>query len=247
MDGPDLCRQKEILGSDKAEPPRRPSRPSLFDENGSPKVVTIVVFVILLFLFVFGLGVMEGRRQVWQEAVARNYARWNLDYEWNDKWVRELQYEKTLHREEIKERRPFQNFFPITSFTFSSKVFPMWLFTKYGFYSAVCARTENGEYGQPVDTNRIMVRARLTEHLENLKNRFHELLGDCEIKEYAGSDYACRIFLPKSVWSKVVEQLASETDYDNFKSEVARYLGKKGEGYEHSLLRVWNVMYQLQK
>ena len=49
----------------------------------------------------------------------------------------------------------------------------MWLFTKYGFFSAVCARQGSGHHGQPVDLNRIMVRARLRTHLEALKDR-HE-------------------------------------------------------------------------
>lgn len=29
----------------------------------------------------------------------------------------------------------------------------MWLFTKYGFFSAVCARQGKGDYDQPVDTD----------------------------------------------------------------------------------------------
>jgi len=37
----------------------------------------------------------------------------------------------------------------------------MWIFTKYGFYSAVCARQGDGSHGQPVDPDRIMVRARV--------------------------------------------------------------------------------------
>ena len=80
----------------------------------------------------------------------------------------------------------------------------MWLFTKYGFYSAVCARQGDGSHGQPVDPNRIMVRARLRTHLEALKGRFLELIGDCEIREFVGTDYAFRIFVDKSVWSQVV-------------------------------------------
>lgn len=122
----------------------------------------------------------------------------------------------------------------------------MWLFTKHGFYSAVSARKGNGEYGQSVDPDRIMVRARLAGHLENLKNRFPELIGECEIKEFKGSDYACRIFVPKSVWGQVAEQLAEETDYDKFKSEVARHQGQKGNEYKNALHRVWSVMNQLQ-
>jgi hypothetical protein len=31
----------------------------------------------------------------------------------------------------------------------------LWIFTKHGFFSAVCARQSNGEQGQPVDLERI--------------------------------------------------------------------------------------------
>ena len=103
----------------------------------------------------------------------------------------------------------------------------MWLFTKYGFYSAVCARQGDGRHGQPVDPNRIMVRARLRDHLEALKNRFPDLLDGCEIKEFSGTDYAFRIFVDKPVWSQVLVGLNEEMDYDNFKSEVARHQGTK--------------------
>ena len=37
-----------------------------------------------------------------------------------------------------------------------------------------------------------------------------------------------------------------EIDYDNFKSEVARHQGQKGEEYKNALHRVWSVMNQLQ-
>ena len=75
----------------------------------------------------------------------------------------------------------------------------MWLFTKHGFYSAVCARQGDGSHGQPVDPDRIMVRARVRSQLEALKERFSDLLADCEIKEFAGTDYAFRIFVDKSI------------------------------------------------
>jgi hypothetical protein len=42
-------------------------------------------------------------------------------------------------------------------------------------------------------------------------------------------------------------ELARETDYDNFKSEVARYQGPDGVAYERALHDVWSVMYQLQE
>jgi hypothetical protein len=123
----------------------------------------------------------------------------------------------------------------------------MWVFTKHGFFSAVCARLADGTHGQPVDPNRIMVRARIRGHLEALKKRFPDLLRDCEIHESTGTDYAYRLFVPKSAWTQVLAGLAAETDYDNFKSEVARHQGRDGASYEHSLHEVWSVMNRLQK
>ncbi len=123
----------------------------------------------------------------------------------------------------------------------------MWLFTKYGFYSAVCARQGDGRHHQPIDTNRIMVRARLRPHLEALKDRFPDLLGDCAIRESLDADYAFRIFVDKPVWTQVMAGLTDDLDYDNFKSEVARFQGRDGADYEHSLHEVWSVMYGLQR
>ena len=123
----------------------------------------------------------------------------------------------------------------------------MWPFTKHGFFSAVCARQGNGKHGQPVDPGRIMVRARVRSHLEALKSRFPELLGSCEILDSGGTDYAYRLFVAKPAWMQVVAELVEETDYDNFKSEVARHQGKAGAAYEHALHDVWSVMNRLQK
>jgi hypothetical protein len=92
-----------------------------------------------------------------------------------------------------------------------------------------------------------MVRARVRSHVEALKDRFSDLLADCEIKEFAGTDYAFRIFVEKSVWSQVLVGLNEEMDYDNFKSKVARHQGSEGDAYEHSLHEVWSVMNRLQK
>jgi len=123
----------------------------------------------------------------------------------------------------------------------------MWLFTKHGFYSAVCARQGDGSHGQPVDPDRIMVRARVRGHLAAIKEQFSDLLSESEIKEFTGTDYAFRIFVPKSVWSQVLVGLNEEMIYDNFKSEVARHQGSDGAAYEHSLHEVWSVMNRLQK
>lgn len=123
----------------------------------------------------------------------------------------------------------------------------MWIFTTYGFYSAVCARQGDGEHGKPVDPNRIMVRARVRKHLEDLKSRFPDLLGEYEIREFSGTDYAFRIFVDKPVWSQVLVGLNEDMDYDNFKSEVARLQGRDGTDYERSLHEVWSVMHRLQR
>lgn len=123
----------------------------------------------------------------------------------------------------------------------------MWLFTKHGFFSAVCARQGTGKHGQSVDLDRIMVRARIRGHLETLIKRFPDLLAECEILETSSTDYAFRLFVSKKAWTHVVAGLAEETDYDNFKSEVARHQGRSGKAYEHSLHEVWSVMHRLQK
>jgi len=119
----------------------------------------------------------------------------------------------------------------------------MWIFSKHGFFSAVCCRQGDGKAGQPVDTDRIMVRARIRGHLEALKRRFPSFLGESEIPEFVGTDYAFRLFVQKSAWAQMLAELAQETDYDNFKSEVARYQGRVGAVYEDSLHQVWSVMH----
>lgn len=122
----------------------------------------------------------------------------------------------------------------------------MWLFTRDGFFSAVCARQGDGKGGQPLDPDRLMVRTRIRGHLEALKARFPDLLGRCEIMTYAGTDYAFRIFVGKSDWSTVLARLGEDIDYGNFKSEVRRYQGRAGAPYEDALHDVWSIMYRLQ-
>ena len=122
----------------------------------------------------------------------------------------------------------------------------MWLFTKHGFFSVVCARQGDSRQRQPIDTTRLMVRARVRGHLEALKKRWPDQLGACDIRTSAGTDYAFRMFVDKPAWSRVLSELALETDYDNFKAEVARYQGRAGGRYERSLHEVWSVMHELQ-
>jgi len=120
----------------------------------------------------------------------------------------------------------------------------MWLFTKSGFFSIVCARKGFGEAGQPVDLDRVMVRSRCREHLERLQKRFPSLQAS-PIESFPGSDYPFRLFLPKPVWVAVMGEMAKELDYDNFKSEVAEQ-PDCGQ-YLDCLHDVWSTMRRLQK
>ena len=71
--------------------------------------------------------------------------------------------------------------------------------------------------------------------------------GGCETQDSGGTHYAYRLFVAKPAWTEVVAELAGETDYDNFKSEVARHHGKAGAAYEHTLHDVWSAMNRLQQ
>ena len=123
----------------------------------------------------------------------------------------------------------------------------MWLFTKYGFFSATCAREGDGAHHRPIDPARIMVRARAREHLEALQRRFTDLLAGCAIFESTGTDYKYRLFVSKPTWTKIAAEMAAETDYDNFKGEVADHVDVVGRAYESALHDVWGVMFRLQK
>lgn len=123
----------------------------------------------------------------------------------------------------------------------------MWICTKYGFYSTVCARHGNGEDGQPIDPGRLMVRGRVRAHLEALKERYPDLLGACEIQASTHTDYAYRFFVATADWSVIMSRLALDIDYGNFKSEVQRHQGRGGAPYVHALHEVWSSMHALQK
>lgn len=122
----------------------------------------------------------------------------------------------------------------------------MWIFTKYGFFSSVCAKMGDGEPGMRLDPDRIMIRARVLAHLEALVSRFPELRGYAQINTSPNADYAFRIIIPKLVWTQILANLAEETDYGNFKSHVAQYQRDDGDAYLDSLNEVWSVMHRLQ-
>ena len=114
----------------------------------------------------------------------------------------------------------------------------MWLFTRHGFYSVVCANADGGK-GPGLDPELLMVRGRRRAELEALREGFSELAG-VEIVADAGADYRYRMFVPRAAWAKVAAELAAGIDYGNFKNEAAR---ATGGDYAHALHDVWDVMY----
>jgi hypothetical protein len=90
-----------------------------------------------------------------------------------------------------------------------------------------------------------MVRARCEDHLRNLQKRFAVLAG-VEIATMPHRDYRYRLIVPKSVWVKLVSELAEEQEWSNFKNQVSKHQGKAGAPYARALHEVWGIMYRLQ-
>jgi hypothetical protein len=111
----------------------------------------------------------------------------------------------------------------------------MWVFTKYGFFSAVCARDKRGK----IDRKNVVVRSRRRDHLQKLIERFPEL--ESPILDHAGTDYAYRIVVFKSAWQIALDSLAAEMDYDNFKGSV------KDPDYLSLLHEVWLAGMRMQR
>jgi len=88
----------------------------------------------------------------------------------------------------------------------------MWLVTKYGFYSVVAHRD---------DPDVMLVRGRCRDDLETLRG-FGQGRGIRmpEIVTTDGSDYCCRLFMPRRDWEQLGAALTVEIDYDNFKQQV---------------------------
>jgi hypothetical protein len=116
----------------------------------------------------------------------------------------------------------------------------MWLFTRYGFITAVSARKGNGEPWQPLDPDRIAIRTRTRQQLENLIARFPNNLGGVPVWDDSHADYRYRIFVAKPVWVKIAAELAAEIEYDRFKPAIIEFPGKVE--YHDRLLDVWTVM-----
>lgn len=106
----------------------------------------------------------------------------------------------------------------------------MWIVTTQGFLSAVADRE------QP---DAVIVRARARTDIEALRRQIPGI----EPFEDPTADYRHRAIVSRAEWVSAVARLASEIDYDNFKSAVARR-----QGAERASLygRVWAILRTLQ-
>lgn len=98
----------------------------------------------------------------------------------------------------------------------------MWIASRHGFYSVVFKADESTS-GKEV----IHIRARVKKDLLNLselcKQHAISLGGYNRVqRSYAGGDYPWRMIVPKREFFNVMSVLASDLDYPNFKSEVAK-------------------------
>lgn len=105
----------------------------------------------------------------------------------------------------------------------------MWLFTTHGMFSVVT---------DPRDTELLVVRARLRDHLTSLQERFGTL-ASLPIHDTPDRDYAHRIFVPRRTWRAVVGALVDD-NYGNFKS-AAHAARPVDHLYSEMLMRVWSV------
>ena len=108
----------------------------------------------------------------------------------------------------------------------------MWMLTTIGFFSVV----EDSE-----DADRLLVRARVREDLERLRDTH---LPDLHIVENAGSDYRFRAYVERGQWVWAAMSMASEIDYSNFKNAVAQ---RQGLVRARIYSRVWHELYELQR
>jgi hypothetical protein len=121
----------------------------------------------------------------------------------------------------------------------------MWIFTRYGFFSIACAEKQGGG----TDEDKVMVRARMREHLNSLRERFPDTsLSTAPILTHAGTDYMFRIIVPKTEWAAILSELAMELNWRNSKSEAAKFAREKGTSHHYieALHDVWSIMAELQ-
>ncbi|MBU0595070.1 hypothetical protein KJ567_00085 [Candidatus Bipolaricaulota bacterium] len=91
-----------------------------------------------------------------------------------------------------------------------------------------------------------MIRARSRQHLDTLKGRFAEQLGEYEIIETSSADYPWRLICPKAVCAECVRALVLDMAYDNFKEACVAIHGANTP-YVQALGTTWETFARLKK
>jgi hypothetical protein len=107
----------------------------------------------------------------------------------------------------------------------------MWLMTTQGFYSVVRHRD---------DPTKLIVRGRAEEDLKALRAQ----VPDLRVFSDEQADYRWRAVVSEAAWVAAVAQLATDIDYDNFKSAVSERQGpERARIYGH----IWGELLSLQR
>jgi hypothetical protein len=108
----------------------------------------------------------------------------------------------------------------------------MWLFTPFGFFSAVRKR----------GTDFLTVRARAAGDLERLRERYMPELSATITG--GGTDYPYRATISHEAFAQGLARAARDIDYHNFKDEVA---ARQGYDRAHVYGKVWGVLLDLER
>lgn len=106
----------------------------------------------------------------------------------------------------------------------------MWIFTSFGFFSIVADRN---------DPRYLIVRARARADLEAFGGRLGIRPNALAIRTTPEADYPFRLRAWRRTVGTVLESIALDVDYPNFKAEVAR---AQGDDRAHMYHEVWSVL-----
>lgn len=117
----------------------------------------------------------------------------------------------------------------------------MWIATRFGFFSVVCARKSRTSH--EINPDIFMVRVRRRQHLEALLAAVPKLALPGEIMATVGTDYPFRLFVSKKKWIETMVELSEDIDYGNFKNEAHKFADHK---YDAFLGSTWSLGLRLE-
>lgn len=110
----------------------------------------------------------------------------------------------------------------------------MWVFSRAGFFSAVQKGTEKHA--------EVCVRARVLEDFDKLRELYFPEMG--RVQTTGGTDYPYRIYVSHNEWARIMDNMARDVDYKNFKGMIS---GERGYAVADLYSDVWAVMYGAEK